>query len=152
MARHLRLDIVLRLRELAEEKARLQLAAALDGYRSATAAARAASSRLETELAGMASVQRTGGAAATLTEASDQVALAEMFVDRCGADLDRATEQLMEARSELARATQQREIVARLRARLLLEERAQVERREAERIGDLVTARHVRELIAESDR
>ncbi len=52
----------------------------------------------------------------------------------------------------LAEAARRREIVARLRDRIEAEERREADRREAERLGDIASARHVRELLAQADR
>lgn len=152
MARHLRLGVVLRVRELAEEAARGRLAVELDGHRAVGVAAANAIARREGELAVLAAAQHDGATGADLAEAAERLAMAEAAVTRRNAELERAAERLLEARHQLAEAARRREIVARLRDRIEAEERREADRREAERLGDIVSARHVRELLAQADR
>lgn len=152
MARHLRLGVVLRLRELAEETARGRLAIELAEHRAAGLTAAGAVARREDELVGLTAAQHGGATGADLAEAAERLAMAEAAVTRRRAELERAAERLLEARLQLAEAARRREIVARLRDRIEIEERREADRREAERLGDIVSARHVRELLAQADR
>jgi flagellar export protein FliJ len=151
MGRHLRLGVVLRLRELAEETARARLAIELAEHRAAGLHAAGAVARRQDEIVSLTAAQHGGATGAGLAEAAERLAMAEAAVTRRSAELERAAERLLEARLQLAEAARRREIVVRLRDRIEAEERREADRRETERLGDIVSARYVRELLAQAD-
>lgn len=151
MARHLRLGVVIRLRELAEDAARGRLAVALECHHVAGLTVLAANDRRAAEIRTLASAMRPGATASNLAETAGQLATAETTMVRRAAELERAAEVLFDARRQLAEATRQRETVVRLRDRIVAEEHRAEDRKDAERLGDVVSARHVRELQAQAD-
>ena len=152
MAHPVRLEVVIRLRELAEDAAAGRLAVALTAHRVAASALTAAgerrlaeTDRLDASLAGPTTGSDLSGAALRLAQA-------DALVRRRTTELTLVAETLLRARRDLADATRRREIVVRLRDRLEASQRREADRREAIRLDDVVTARHGRELLGEVDR
>lgn len=138
-----RLAVVLRLRCLEEDRARITLAAALaretvvrdrlETLRSEHAAACTAAAALFGE----------GVPAGTLIEASAAVEVLERRVAAAARDLDAAAQAMAEARSALALASRRREAVERLRRRRLSEARRLAERRTERELTEIALVRHV---------
>lgn len=152
MTRHVRLDVVLRLRELAEETARTAMATALERHLAANRALDLADARVAERAAKLTDAQLTGGTAEDLIAAARDLVLA----GRRRADgvhaREIAGEEVLDARSRLAEASQRREVVERLRDRIAAEERLVADRRDAAEATELASVRHAWRGILESER
>lgn len=151
MSRHVRLNVVLRLRELAEESARVELAAGLDGHRVAIEAHKRATGRLTERAAALADVQLGGGPAHGLIAAAHGLIGAGRQRDAERERVAAAAKALLDARGRLAEANQRREVVERLRDRILAEERLAADRREGAEANELASARHAWRTILETE-
>lgn len=152
MKRHVRLGVVLRLREMEEEAARARLAAALDAHRSAVRSCDRATERLAEQAAALAEVQRGDGRADRLIDAARAMALAETRRAAAASAVESAAGVLMEQRDRLAEADRRREVVERLRDRIIAEERLADDRREQAAASDRATTRHAWLAVMEADR
>lgn len=152
MSRHVRLNVVLRLRELAEESARVDLAAALGRHLLATESHDRATQRLAERAAALTDVQRSGGPGDGLIAAARSLIGAGRQRDAEGQRVEAAAGVLLDARSRLAEASQRREVVERLRDRIVAEGRLAADRREAAEASELASAQHARRTILEADR
>ena len=127
MSDRFRLGIVLRLREMAEEAARIELAHAVDAHQHAVALVEAAQDRAGQELRWLSNLQGGTSEAGQLQTAVFAVASAQRAIVAAQERLGRATDALFESRRLLADATRQREVVERLRDRFLVAERRERE-------------------------
>ena len=144
MTRRSRLDVVLRMRELAEQTARAQLGEALAAYDVARASAERLRERTVEERAWLGQLLAQPAAdAAELRAAADAVDLAERQA-LLGREQLRIAERTVEgARESLAAATRAREVVERLQTRLRAAERQAAERREIAELAEIASVRHV---------
>jgi flagellar export protein FliJ len=142
MSNRFRLGIVLRLREMAEETARIQLGHALDAHGRAIASVQAAQGRAGEEQRWLSDLQHRTAEAGQLQSAVFAVAAAQRGIVAAQERLGRATDALFEARRSLAEATRQREVVERLRDRFLAAERREVERRDAMAMAEIASTQH----------
>ncbi|MGA3030936.1 MAG: hypothetical protein ABSE58_09415 [Candidatus Limnocylindrales bacterium] len=142
MSSRFRLGIVLRLREMAEETARIELSHALDAHQRALAAVEAAQNRAGQELHWLSTLQGGTTEAAQLQSAVFAVASAERAIVGAQERLGRATDALFEARRRLADATRQREVVERLRDRFLVAERRELEHRDTLAMAEIASTQH----------
>jgi len=144
-----RLAVVLRLRRLDEDRARLALAAAL----AAETAIRDRLDGIRTEHAAACRTLATllGGpvGAASVAELTAAVEVLEARRRRLAVELETAVGAAGEARTRLALATRRREAVERLRTRRLAERRREVERRLERELTEIALVRHARALAAE---
>ena len=142
MSGRFRLGIVLRLREMAEETARIELGHALDAHQRALAAVEAAQSRAGQELRWLSDLQGGTSEAAQLQSAVFAVAAAQRAIVAAQERLGRATDALFEARRRLADATRQREVVERLRDRFLAAERREREHQDTLAMAEIASTQH----------
>lgn len=152
MNRHVRLGVVLRLRELEEEAARAHLATALDAHRVAVRTCDETTERLAERSTILAEVQLDGGSADRLIAAARMLVLAEERREAAEGAVESAARVLLDRRGRLADASRRREAVERLRDRILAEEHLAADRREQAAANDLATTRHVWLAVMESDR
>jgi flagellar export protein FliJ len=137
-----RLGIVLRLREMAEESARIDLGHAVDTHQRAVAQVEAAQSRTGEELRWLSNLQRNPSDAGELQEAVSAVATGQRAIVASQEKLGRATATLFDARRVLAEATKQREVVERLRDRFLAEERRQRDHIDTLAMAEIASTQH----------
>jgi flagellar export protein FliJ len=142
MSNRFRLGIVLRLREMAEETARIELGHALDRHQHAVVAVEAAQGRAGQELRWLSDLQCTTAEAGQLQTAVFAVASAQRAIVAAQERLGRASDALFEARQVLADATRQREIVERLRDRFLVAERRDREHRDTLAMAEIASTQH----------
>jgi flagellar export protein FliJ len=142
MSNRFRLGIVLRLREMAEESARIELGHALDAHHHAVAAVEAAQSRAGLELHWLSDLQGGTSEAGDLQTAVFAVASAQRAIVAAQERLGRATDALFESRRLLADATRQREVVERLRDRFLTAERRERERQDTLAMAEIASTQH----------
>lgn len=142
MSSRFRLGIVLRLREMAEETARIQLSHALDSHQQAVAAVEAAQGRAGEELHWLSDLQTGTSAAGQLQAAVFAVASAQRAIVAAQERLGHATDALFEARRSLAEATRQREVVERLRDRFLVAERRDREHKDTLAMAEIASTQH----------
>jgi flagellar export protein FliJ len=142
MSNRFRLGIVLRLREMAEETARIQLGHALDAHGQAIASVQAAQGRAGQEQQWLSDLQHQTAEARQLQSAVFAVAAAQRAIIAAQERLGRATDTLFEARRALAEATRQREVVERLRDRFVAAERRETERRDAMAMAEIASTQH----------
>ena len=153
MKSRFRLGVVLRLREMAEEKARLHLGEALGVHRAAVLELERLSVAVDAERTRLATLQRSSGVTAGDYVAADEaIHHAERDQARGRVAVDAATEALLEARLALGEARQRLEVVERLRDRIAAAERLEAERKEIAILGDLATTRHAWRSMEESAR
>jgi len=131
MSGKFRLGIVLRLREMTEESARIELGHAVNNHQNAVAAVEAAEGTAGEELRWLASLQTSPSEAGQLQSAVLAVATAQRGIIAARERLGRATDALFEARGVLADAVRQREVVERLRDRFQAGERRDREHRDS---------------------
>ncbi len=152
MSRHLRLNVVLRLREMAEESSRVELATALQGHRLATEAHERANERMAERMTSLTETQLEGGPADGLIIAARSLLDAGRQRDVEEGNVAAAAIVLFDARSRLAEASRRREVVERLRDRILTEERLAADRRDVVEATELASARHAWRTILEADK
>jgi flagellar export protein FliJ len=142
MSNRFRLGIVLRLREMAEETARINLGHAVESHQRAVALVEAAQSRREDELRWLADLQGGRTEAGRLQTAVVAVATAPRAIVAAQERLTRASAALFEARQSLAEATKQREVVERLRDRFLAAERRQADHLDTLSMAEIASTQH----------
>jgi flagellar export protein FliJ len=142
MSSRFRLGIVLRIREMAEETARIELGHALDAHQRAIASVEAAQSRAGQELRWLSNLQGATSEAGQLQSAVFAVASAQRAIVGAQERLSKASDALFEARRLLADATRQREVVERLRDRFLLAERREREHQDTLAMLEISSTQH----------
>ena len=142
MTNRFRLGIVLRLREMAEETARIELGHALDAHQRAVGAVQAALGRAGAEQQWLSDLQQRPIEARELQSAVLAVDGAQRGIAVAQEKLGRATDTLFQARHVLADATRQREVVERLRDRFVVAERRESERRDAIAMAEIASTKH----------
>jgi flagellar export protein FliJ len=142
MSNRFRLGIVLRLREMAEEAARIELAHAVDAHQHAVALVESAQDRAGQELRWLSSLQGGTSEAGQLQTAVFAVASAQRAIVAAQERLSRATDALFESRRLLADATRQREVVERLRDRFLVAERREREHQDTLAMAEIASTQH----------
>ena len=142
MSNRFRLGIVLRLREMAEETARIELGHAVDAHQHAVGAVEAAHLRAGQELRWLSDLHSGTSEGGQLQSAVLAVASAQRAIDSSQERLGRASSALFEARRLLADATRQREVVERLRDRFLAAERRESERQDGLAMSEIASTQH----------
>ena len=142
MSNRFRLGIVLRLREMAEETARIELSHAVDTHQHAVAAVEAAQGRAGQELRWLSDLHGGTSDGGQLQTAVFAVATAQRAIVSTQERLGRATDALFEARRLLADATRQREVVERLRDRFLIAERRESEHQDTLAMAEIASTQH----------
>lgn len=142
MSSRFRLGIVLRLREMTEEAARIELGHAVNVHQHAVAAVEAAHGRAGEELRWLANLQTAQAEAGQLQTAVFAVAGAQRAIIAAQEQLGRATGALFEARRILADAVRQREVVERLRDRFLAAERRESEHRDSLTMAEIASTQY----------
>ena len=142
MSNRFRLGIVLRLREMAEELARIDLSHAVDAHQRAVAVVQAAQGRAGDDMRWLSDLQRSRAEAGQLQSAVLAVAAAQRAIVAAQERLGRASSALFEARQALAEATRQREVVERLRDRFLAEERRARDRLDTLAMAEIASTQH----------
>jgi flagellar export protein FliJ len=142
MSNRFRLGIVLRLREMAEETARIELGHALDAHHHAVAGVQAAQLRAGQELHWLSDLQVGSSSGGELQAAVFAVASAQRATVAAQERLGRATDGLFQARRLLADATRQREVVERLRDRFLAAERREREHQDQLAMAEIASTQH----------
>ena len=142
MSNRFRLGIVLRLREMAEETARIELGHALEAHQRAVAVVEAAQSRAGEDLRWLSDLQGGTSDGGKLQSAVFAVASAQRAIVAAQDRLNRATDGLFEARRMLADATRQREVVERLRDRFLMAERREMEHKDTLAMAEIASTQH----------
>jgi flagellar export protein FliJ len=142
MSNRFRLGIVLRLREMAEESARIELGHAVDAHQRAVAAVDAAQGRAGQELRWLSDLQCATSEAGQLQSAVFAVASAQRAIVASQERLSRAAGALFEARRILAEATKQREVVERLRDRFMVAERREREHQDTLAMAEIASTQH----------
>jgi flagellar export protein FliJ len=157
MSTGFRLGVVLRLRELAEDAARAELARALQVHRAALDALRRSHRAAVVERERAAALQRAsahGGVtpAGELAEAVASVELAEEAIVAGETRVVAAADDLLGARFRLAEASRRRQVVERLRERTAAAERLRLQRREDATLNELASTRHAWTALEERGR
>jgi flagellar export protein FliJ len=142
MSGRFRLGIVLRLREMAEESARIDLGHAVDAHQRAVALVQAAQGRAGNELRWLSDLQCSRTEAGELQSAVQSVASAQRGIVASQERLTRATDALFDARRILAEATKQREVVERLRDRFLADERRAQDHLDTLAMAEIASTQH----------
>ena len=142
MSSRFRLGIVLRIREMAEETARIELGHALDAHQRSLAAVEATQSRAGEELRWLSNLQGGTSEAGQLQSAVFAVASAQRAIVGTQERLSKASDALFEARRLLADATRQREVVERLRDRFLVAERREREHEDTLAMLEISSTQH----------
>jgi flagellar export protein FliJ len=142
MSNRFRLGIVLRLREMAEESARIDLGHAVDAHQRAVSVVQAAQGRAGEELRYLAGLQSGSSEAGQLQSAVFALGAAQRAIVAAQERLARATSALFEARQALAEATKRREVVERLRDRFLTEERRARDRLDTLSMAEIASTQH----------
>jgi flagellar export protein FliJ len=142
MSGKFRLGIVLRLREMTEESARIELGHAVNVHQRAVAAVEAAHGRAGAELRWLANLQTSRAEAGQLQSAVFAVAAAQRAIVAAQEQLGRATSALFEARRVLAEAVRQREVVERLKDRFQVAERRESEHRDSMTMAEIASAQY----------
>ena len=142
MSGRLRLGIVLRLREMAEDTARIELGHAIEGHQRALALVESAQARAGDEMRYLGGLQRGTAEAGQLQSAVNAVASAQRGIAAAQDRLGKASKALFEARQKLAEATKQREVVERLRDRFLAQERREADRRDTIAMAEIASTAH----------
>jgi flagellar export protein FliJ len=152
MSQRFRLGIVLRLREMAEESARIDLGHALDTHQDAVRGVEAAEGRAGSDMLWLSDLQRGGAAAGQLQTAVLAVSGAQRGIASAQERLGQATRLLFEARQHLAEATRRREVVERLRDRFVAAERRERERQDAMAMAEIASTQHAVRIAARDQR
>ena len=147
-----RLEVVLRLRRLAEDGARAGLADALAEHRTAAVSVERLTAGLDGEREILVGLQHAGAAAGLLRDGHDAVEHAERSFDAGRERLARAGEALFEARTALADASRRREVVQRLRDRAALVQRHADEHQAELELSEFATVRHAFAELERADR
>jgi flagellar export protein FliJ len=142
MSGRFRLGIVLRLREMTEESARIDLGHAVDAHQRAVAQVEAAQGRAGEELRWLSDLQCSRAAAGELQAAVVSVATAQRGIVVSQEKLGKAAAAVFDARRILAEATKQREVVERLRDRFLAEERRVRDRLDTLAMAEIASTQH----------
>ncbi len=142
MSNRFRLGIVLRLREMAEESARIDLGHAVAAHQRAVALVQAAQGRAGDDMRYLSDLQRSRAEAGQLQSAVLAVASAQRGIVAAQERLGRATSALFEARRALAEATRRREVVERLRDRFMAEERRARDRLDTLAMAEIASTQH----------
>ena len=142
MSNRFRLGIVLRLREMAEESARINLGHAIDANHKAVALVQSAQGRAGEDLRWLSDLQCDRTEAGQLQSAVYAGAAAQRAIVIAQERLGRATSALFEARQALAEATRQREVVERLRDRFMAEERRARDRLDTLAMAEIASTQH----------
>jgi flagellar export protein FliJ len=138
-----RLDVVLRLRRIAEETARGRLAEALSMHLAAAAELNKVGRDLAGERGKLERLQRAASSpAGDLRDAHDGVEFAEHARIAAGIKVEDAARALFESRAALATATRRREVVERLRDRARDSERRAADHRTEVEMAEFATVRH----------
>jgi flagellar export protein FliJ len=137
-----RLDVVLRLRRLAEERARAELATAAGGLLAALRGRDVAAARRTAEEAWLASLHLARPTGAELAETTAALDVAGERVEAAERAVASATAAVAKARERLRDARMARDVVERLRLRSLETERLEAERREIVELAELGGRRH----------
>jgi flagellar export protein FliJ len=149
MSNKFRLGIVLRLREMEEETARIALGHALDDHQRAVATVSAAQGRAGQEAQWLSDLQHRPAEAGQLQSAVRAVDSAQRAIAAAQEKLGRATDTLFQARRLLAEATRRREVVERLRDRFVAAERREMERRDAMAMSEIASTQHAVRAVRE---
>jgi flagellar export protein FliJ len=148
-----RLDVVLRLRRIAEDSARSLLGQALARHLAAMAAVDELGQDVATERAQLEVLQRAASApAGDLREAHDGVEFAERALLAATGRVEDAARALFESRAALATATRRREVVERLRDRAHETARRAADHKTEVEMAEFATVRHAWAEIEESIR
>lgn len=155
MSAGFRLGIVLRLRELAEDVARADLARAIQGHRLALEALRRSQAAASAERDRAAELQRSAGRPGgspigELGEAIASVEWAERQRIAAEEQVMTAAGALLESRGRLAEASRRRQVVERLRDRLVADERLRRRRHEDAVLNGIASDRHAWSALEES--
>ena len=142
MSQRFRLGIVLRLREMAEESARIELSHAIDAHQRALAGVQDAQGRAGRELRWLSDLQRGTAEAGQLQTAVFAVASAQRGIVVAEERLGIAADMLFQARRVLAEATRQREVVERLRDRFMIAERRERDRQDTLAMAEIASTQH----------
>ena len=147
-ARAKRLDVVLRLRRMTEERATLELAAAAGRLAQARAGREIALRRLAAEEAWLSDLQVRTATGGEFASATTCISSADEMVEAAGRAISAASDTVFDARARLAEATKARSVVERLRDRALEAARLEAERREIAELGELAGVRHAWHVIS----
>jgi flagellar export protein FliJ len=152
-----RLGIVLRLRELAEDAARADLATALQGHRAALEALRRSEQAATVERDRASALQGGAGhegapSAGELAEAAMSVELAEKAITASEVRVGVASGELLQSRRRYAEATRRRQVVTRLRDRREAAERLRLTRLEDATLNEVASTRHAWVALEEAGR
>jgi flagellar export protein FliJ len=142
MSNRFRLGIVLRLREMAEETARIELGHAVDAHQHAVAAVEAAQNRAGQELRWLSNLHSGTTEGGQLQSAVFAVASAQRAIVAAQERLGRASSALFESRRLLADATRQREVVERLRDRFMVAERRERDHQDTLAMAEIASTQH----------
>ena len=146
-----RLDVVLRLRRIAEDNARAQLGQALSRHLDAVARVEELGLDVASERAQLEALQRAASApAGDLRDAHDGVEFAERALLDATARVEDAARALFESRGALATATRRREVVERLRDRARETARRAADHKTEVEMAEFATVRHAWAEIEES--
>ena len=137
-----RLDVVLRLRRLAEDAARARLAMSLAEHRDAARAAERLAADLEGERDLLLTMQASSATAGEIRDGHDAIEHAERSLETGQDRLSQAGRSLLDARATLATATSWREVVERLRERARVAQRRAADRAAELELAEFATVRH----------
>jgi flagellar export protein FliJ len=147
-ARARRLEVVLRVRRIAEDRAKIELGVAAGRLARARAARDAAVGRLDREQAWLGELQARTASGGELASATVCLAVADERVEAAGVAISQAIEVLAVARDRLAETTKARSVVDRLRDRALEAARLDEERHEIAELSELAGVRHAWQVIS----
>src|ERR671923_1989005 len=144
MSANFRLGIVLRLREVAEDAARVDVGRALAGHRAALDAMTELDRRREVERSRLAALQVATDAppAGEIAESIVAFEHAERTLAAGSDELERSARELMTARTRLADASRRRQVVERLRDRVRAAARRDADRRLDAEASEIAGTRH----------
>ncbi len=142
-----RLEVVLRLRRLAEDRAKVELSAAASRLASARAGQAAAARRLVAEQDWLGVLQGRPASGGELAAATTCIAIADELVEASERAIATAIADVGVARARLAEATTARNVVERLRDRALEAARLESERRDIAELAELAGVRHAWRII-----
>jgi flagellar export protein FliJ len=142
-----RLEVVLRLRRLAEDRAKAEFVQAANRLAAARAGQAAAARRIVGEQDFLAHLHARSATGGELVEATTCLSIAEELAEAARSAVSVAVADVGVARSRLADATRDRDVVERLRDRALEAERIEAERREIADLSELAGVRHAWRII-----